>query len=123
MTPGADDLEILDQLNRAYIRADQLSDFKRLDEFLAKDFIAQIPGVTLGRAEYLEHIAEPRLYGNLDIRDTHIRFLSDVALIHGCVTYTMLDDDVRHEALYTHVYQKREGSWVCVAACAIAPRI
>jgi hypothetical protein len=25
------------------------------------------------------------------------------------------------EALYTDVYQKRAGTWLCVAACAIAP--
>jgi hypothetical protein len=28
---------------------------------------------------------------------------------------------VEQEALYTDTYQKREGTWVCVAACAIAP--
>jgi hypothetical protein len=33
----------------------------------------------------------------------------------------MVADGVEQEALYTDVYQKREGAWVCVYACAIAP--
>jgi hypothetical protein len=55
------------------------------------------------------------------VHDVNIRILSDVALIHGRSTYTMLSDGVDQEALYTDTYQMREGTWVCVAACAIAP--
>jgi hypothetical protein len=33
----------------------------------------------------------------------------------------MIVDEVEQEALYTDAYQKREGVWVCVSACAIAP--
>jgi hypothetical protein len=55
------------------------------------------------------------------MHDVNIRILSDVALIHGRATYTMLADGAQQEALYTDVYQKRDGTWVCVAACAIAP--
>ena len=36
-------------------------------------------------------------------------------------TYTMLAAGEEQEALYTDAYQKRDGTWVCVAACAIAP--
>ena len=32
-----------------------------------------------------------------------------------------LANGAEQEALYTDVYQKREGTWVCVSACAIAP--
>jgi hypothetical protein len=47
--------------------------------------------------------------------------LGDVALIHGRSTLTTLADGVAKEGLYTDTYQKRDGTWVCVAACALDP--
>ena len=76
---------------------------------LAEDFIVQLPGVTRNRAEFLEYIAKPRPFKDLAVHDVNIRVLSDVALIHGRSTYTMLADGVEQEALYTDTYQKREG--------------
>ncbi|WBB69095.1 nuclear transport factor 2 family protein [Micromonospora sp. WMMD812] len=118
---SAEDLAILEQLNLDYIHSDEASDAKRFSEFLAEDFIAQTPGVTRNREEYLEYIAKPRPIKDITLHDFKIRILGDVALIHGRVTYTMIADGVVQEALYTDVYQKREGTWVCVSACAIAP--
>ena len=119
---SADDLAILEQLNKDFFHSDQFSDAKRFSEFLAEDFISQFPGVTRNRAEFLDYIAQPRPFKDLAMHDVNIRILTDdVALIHGRATYTMLADGVTQEALYTDVYQKREGTWVCVAACAIAP--
>jgi hypothetical protein len=54
-------------------------------------------------------------------RHVNIRILSDVALIHGRSACATLSDGVDQEALYTDAYQKREGTWACVSACAIAP--
>ncbi|GII59880.1 hypothetical protein Pth03_82690 [Planotetraspora thailandica] len=116
-----EDLAILEQLNLDYNHSDQASDAKRFSEFLAEDFIVQTPGVTRNREEYLEYIAKPRPFKDLALREVKIRILGDVALIHGRATYTMIADGVEQEALYTDVYQKREGAWVCVSACAIAP--
>jgi hypothetical protein len=118
---SAEDLAILEQLNLDYNHSDQASDAKRFSEFLAEDFIVQTPGVTRSREEYLEYIANPRPFKDLALREVKIRILGDVALIHGRATYTMIADGVDQEALYTDVYQKREGAWVCVSACAIAP--
>jgi hypothetical protein len=81
----------------------------------------QTPGVTRNREEFLDYIAKPRPFKDLAVHDVNIRILSDVALIHARATYTPLADGVDQEALYTDTYQKREGTWVCVAACAIAP--
>jgi len=118
---SAEDLAILEQLNLDYNDADQASDAKRFSELLAEDFVVQTPGVTRNREEYLEYIAKPRPFKGLALRESRIRILGDVALIHGRATYTMVADGTEQEALYTDVYQKREGTWVCVAACAIAP--
>jgi hypothetical protein len=71
---------------------------------------------------YFVYIAKPRPFKDLAMHDVNIRILtSDVALIHGRATYTMLADGAEQEALYTDTYQNREGTWLCVAACAIAP--
>jgi ketosteroid isomerase-like protein len=118
---STEDLAILEQLNLDYNNADQASDAKRFSEFLAEDFIVQTPGVTRNRDEYLEYVAKPRPFKDLALLEAKIRILGDVALIHGRARYTMIADGVKQEALYTDVYQKREGNWVCVSACAIAP--
>ena len=118
---SADNLAILEQLNKDFFHSDQFSDAKRVGEFLAEDFISQFPGVTRNRAEFLDYIAQPRPFKDLAMHDVNVRILSDVALIHGRATYTMLADGAQQEALYTDAYQKRDGTWVCVAACAIAP--
>jgi hypothetical protein len=114
-------LAILEQLNHDYVHSDQFNDVKRFSEFLAEDFIVQTPGITSNRAEFLDYIAKPRPFKDLAVHDVNIGILSDVALIHARSTYTTLADGVEQEALYTDTYQKREGTWVCVAACAIAP--
>jgi ketosteroid isomerase-like protein len=118
---AAEDLAILEQLNLDYNRADQAGDVERFKELLADDFVVQTPGVTRDKAGYLEYIAEPRPFSDLALLDARVRILGDVALIHGRTSYTMVSDGVEHEALYTDVYQKCDGTWRCVAACAIAP--
>jgi Domain of unknown function (DUF4440) len=118
---STEDLASLEQLNKDFFQSDQSSDAKRFSEFLAEDFISQFPGITRNRDEFLEYIAKPRPFKDLAMHDVNIRILSDVALIHGRATYTLLSNGAQQEALYTDTYQKREGAWVCVAACAIAP--
>ena len=68
-------------------------------------------------ARFLDYIEKPRPFKDLAMHDVNIRILSDVALIHGRATYNMLADGEEQEALYTDAYQKRDGAWVCVAAC------
>jgi hypothetical protein len=120
---STEDLAILEQLNNDYIHSDQNSDVKCFSEILAEDFIIQFEGVTRNRAEYLDYIAKPRPspFKDLAVHDVNNRMLGDVALIHGRSTLTTLADGVAKEALYTDTYQKRDGTWVCVAACALDP--
>lgn len=119
-TQSAEDLAILGQLNLDYIHSDQTSDVERFSDLLADDFVIQFEGVTRDRAEYLHYIANPRPspFKDLAVHDVNIRILGDVALIHGRSTLTTLADGLARQALYTDIYQKRDGRWVCVAACA-----
>jgi hypothetical protein len=57
---SAEDLAILERLNKDFFHSDQMNDVKRFSEFLAEDFISQFPGVTRNRAEFLDYIAKPR---------------------------------------------------------------
>lgn len=117
----ADDVAILEQLNLDYNEADQSSDAKRFRELLAEDFVVQTPGITRNQNEYLEYIAGPRPFTDLTLLESRVRVLGDVALIHGRTSYKLVSDGSTKEALYTDAYQKREGVWLCVSACAIAP--
>jgi ketosteroid isomerase-like protein len=118
---STEDLAILERLNLDYNEADQAADAERFKTLLADEFVVQTPGVTRDREEYLEYIAKPRPFKDLALLDSRVRILGDVALIHGRTSYTMLSDGAKQEALYTDVYQKQDGTWRCVAACAIAP--
>jgi ketosteroid isomerase-like protein len=117
----AADLAILERLNLDYNRADQASDAQRFSEFLADDFVVQTPGVTRDREQYLEYIAGPRPFTDLTLLESRVRLLGDVALIHGRTSYRLVSDGSIQEALYTDAYQKRDGVWLCISACAIAP--
>ena len=117
----ADDIATIEQLNLDYNRADQSSDAKRFSEILAEDFVVQTPGITRDREEYLEYIAGPRPFTDLTLLESRVRLLGDVALVHGRTSYRLVSDGSLQEALYTDAYQKRDGVWVCISACAIAP--
>jgi Domain of unknown function (DUF4440) len=121
---STEDPAILERLNKDFFHSDQFSDAKRFSEFLSEDFISQFPGVTRNRAEFLDYIGKPRPFKDLAMHDVNIRILSDVALIHGRATYTMLAGGAKQEALYTDVYQKREGHLgLCRGLCDRSGRL
>lgn len=123
-TPASDhsaDEKILRQLNDDYIRCDQNSDVARYDEFLADDFTATLPDLVFrSRQEFLDLIAEPRPFTGLTLLGVTVRILGDVALLHGRVGYTSTHDGQYREALYTDTYQRRGGTWMCVAGEVVA---
>ncbi|MGH3248997.1 MAG: nuclear transport factor 2 family protein [Trebonia sp.] len=117
---GSDE-KVLRQLNDDYIHSDQNGDVARYEEFLAEDFTATLPDLAFrNRSEFLDLIAQPRPFTDLTLRDVRVRILGDVALLHGRVTYTTKHDGEHREALYTDVYQRREGKWMCVAGEVVA---
>jgi hypothetical protein len=117
----ARDTAELRQLNADYIASDQGGNVARYDEFLAPDFTATLPDLIFrDRIQFLEMIARPRPFTDLTAHDVTIRILGDVALVHGRVTYTTVDDGTDREALYTDTYQRRGERWLCVAASVSA---
>lgn len=112
----ADDIDILQRLNRDYIQSVQLSDVRRFEEILADDFLNSNPdGSLVDRTGFLAQIAPPATISNFEAHDVRIRRIGDVAIIHGRTTYAKTDGQTA-AGRYTDVWARREGRWLCVAA-------
>jgi ketosteroid isomerase-like protein len=91
-TATRSELDILQDLNRDYIRSVQHSDVRRFDEILADDFLCSNPdGSLIDRAAFLKQTAVPVAISNLEARDVVVRIMGDVAIIHARTTYTRPD--------------------------------
>jgi ketosteroid isomerase-like protein len=112
----ARDLEILEELNRGYIRSAEFSDVRWYEEHLAEDYLSTNPdGSLVDRAGFLARMTRPYPGSNLEALDVRIRLLGDVALIHAGFRDTRPDGRVG-EGRYTDIWARREGRWLCVAA-------
>jgi ketosteroid isomerase-like protein len=110
------DLEILQQLNKSYVRSVQASDVRWFDEHLAEDFLNSNPDCTLvDRAGFLAQIAPPCRVSNLAAEDVRIRILGEVAIIHARTTYRKPGGEAG-AGRYTDIWARRQGRWLCVAA-------
>jgi ketosteroid isomerase-like protein len=113
---AARDLEILEELNRSYVRSAEFSDVRWYEEHLAEDFLSTNPdGSLVDRAAFLARMAGPYPGSNLQAIDVRIRLLGDVALIHAGFRDTRPDGRIG-EGRYTDIYARRGGRWLCVAA-------
>ena len=110
------DLELLQDLNRGYIRSVQESDTRWFDAHLAEDFLNSNPDCTLvDRAGFLRQIAPPCPVSNLRAEDVRIRILGEMAIIHARTTYRKPGGEAG-AGRYTDIWARRGGRWVCVAA-------
>ena len=112
----AKDLEILEGLNRNYVRSAEQSDVRWYAENLAEDFLGSNPdGSIVDRAEFLRRMARPYQGSNPEAVDVRIRFFGEIALIHAGFKYRKPDGQMGL-GRYTDAYARREGRWVCVSA-------
>lgn len=110
------ELDILQDLNRDYIRSVQHSDVRRFDEILADDFLCSNPdGSLVDRAGFLKQTAVPVVIANLEARDVVVRIMGDVAIIHARTRYTR-PDGTEGAGRYTDVWARRGGRWLAVSA-------
>ena len=115
-TATRSELDILQDLNRDYIRSVQHSDVRRFDEILAEDFLCSNPdGSLIDRAAFLTQTAVPVAISNLEARDVVVRIMGDVAIIHARTTYTRPDGQ-EGSGRYTDVWARRGGRWLAVSA-------
>ena len=112
----ASDSDILQELNRNFIRSVQMSDVRWFDQNLSEDFLnSNGDGSLSERADFLVQIGRPCPVSNLCAEDVRIRILGEIAIVHGRTTFTKPDGRVG-AGRYTDVYSRRQGGWVCVSA-------
>ncbi|SDR59950.1 protein of unknown function [Rhizobiales bacterium GAS191] len=110
------DHELLEQLNRDYIRSVETSDVRRFDEILADDFLCSKPdGSLIDRQEFLRQTALPSMLSNLEAHDVNIRITGDFAIIHARTSYR-LAGGAAGSGRYTDIWARRGGNWLAVAA-------
>ena len=113
---SAKDLEILEELNRNYVRSAEQSDVRWYSENLAEDFLSSsVDGSIVDRAAFLTRIARPYPGSNLEAVDVRIRFFGELALIHAGFSYRKPDGQMG-VGRYTDVYARRQDRWLCVSA-------
>ena len=116
MATTATDLDLLRDLNQAYLDSVRLGDVERFRQLLADDFQCSTPGgELLDKAQFLAHTAGPRTLERLTGEDVRIRILGDVAIIHSATAFTSITGQ-EGRGRYTDDWQKRDGTWVCVSA-------
>jgi ketosteroid isomerase-like protein len=116
MTTAVTDLELLHDLNQAYLDSVRLGDVERFRELLADDFHCSTPaGELLDKTQFLARTAGPRALARLAGENVKIRILGDVAIIHAATVFTTLAGQ-EGRGRYTDDWQKRNGTWVCVSA-------
>lgn len=113
---NAEDVTVLSELNRNYIRSVETSDVRWFDEHLAEDFRNSNPdGSLIGRDAFLQQIARPSAARNISIHDVEIRVFGDFAIIHARTAYQKADG-TSGSGRYTDDWHRQGGRWRCVSA-------
>jgi ketosteroid isomerase-like protein len=116
MPSMANEIEVLEELNRNYIRSVQESDVRWFERHLSEDFLNSNPdGSLVERAAFLAQIAPPCTVRELAIEDVRIRMLGDSAIIHARTVYRTAGG-AAGKGRYTDIWTRRDGRWLCVAA-------
>lgn len=116
IAPIPADTEVLRRLNEDFVRSVEMSDVRRFDEILAKDFLNSNPdGSLVDRAGFLAQIAQPAEISKLEAHDVRIRIMCDIAIIHARTTYKKPDGQAG-AGRYTDVWARQQGRWLCVSA-------
>jgi ketosteroid isomerase-like protein len=112
----AQDREILEDLNRNYVRSAEQSDVRWYSENLAEDFLSSsVDGSIIDRMAFLTRMARPYPGSNLEAVDVRIRFFGELALVHAGFKYRKPDGQMG-SGRYTDTYARRQGRWLCVSA-------
>ena len=112
----SDDLSVLLELNRNYIRSVAMSDVRWFDEHLAQDFRNSNPdGTLIGREAFLAQIAKPSPAKNLSVHDIEIRVFGDFAIIHARTAFQKADG-TKGSGRYTDDWHRQNDRWRCVSA-------
>ena len=107
---ASSDVQVLEELNRNYVRSAEQADLRWYEENLADDFISGNPdGSFADKAGFLARIARGPAGTEYAAEDVRIRILAgDVALIHAGFRYHRPDGRI-HMGSYTDTWALRGG--------------
>src|SRR4051794_28845538 len=115
MSTATADLDLLTELNQAYLDSVRTGDVERFRQLLADDFQCSTPaGELLDKAQFLARTAGPRTLARLAGEDVRIRLLGDVAIIHAATIFTTVTGR-GGRGRYTDDWQKRNGTSGCAS--------
>ncbi|MFT3908556.1 MAG: nuclear transport factor 2 family protein [Ferruginibacter sp.] len=121
------DMEQLKKLNATFIHNFVTNDTASHNRIIHKDFICiTSEGRNIGRKEYMDewsHGFDGFKYW--DYRNEDIKIFGNTALVHAQNKYVVIRDEkeVTGMSMYTDVYVKENGKWICVQAqlCKVLP--
>jgi hypothetical protein len=111
-----DDVAVLRQLNRDYVRSVEERDPQWFEKHLARDFTnTYVDGSFADRAQFIERVARDSGISNRRLQEVAIRLLDDFAIIHAR-TISTTSSGAEVFVRYTDVWARRDGQWLCVSA-------
>lgn len=111
-----DAIQVLQELNRGYVRAAEASDVKWYDEHLDEDYMSSNPdGSLVNKAGFLARIGQPYKGSDLEARDVRVRVIGDLGIIQSNFRDRKPDGQFRY-GCYTDAWSRRRGRWLCIAA-------
>ena len=113
--------QALYQLERDWAAANMKKDIAAIDKFLAKDFVANLDGRTLNKAQLLAQIkSNPAKMESIENSDMVAMVFGNTAVVRGSYAEksTTNGKDSSVKGYYTEVYAKRDGRWQCVTSYA-----
>lgn len=108
------ELRAIEVTRRAAIKA---QDFTALEKIYAPSFIAATgKGVMLDRATLFEALRHNDPSLSYEIDQVRIVNEGDTAVFFARLTGSAPDGKVAFTSRYSHVYVRRNGAWICIAA-------
>src|SRR5262245_23885510 len=108
--------EILEDLNRNYVRSALETDLRWYEENLAEDFVSGNPdGSFADKAGFLARIGRGPGGTDYAAENVRIHMIGDVALIHAGFRCRLRDGRTQLGS-YTDTWALRGGRWLCVGA-------
>ena len=116
------DRKALSALNARFIKNFVTNDAAAHDRILHKDFVCiENSGEIVGREQYLKdwsHGYDPAVLTAFVYGEENIRFFGNIALVRSKTTYTKRINGavVTGHTVYTDIYFKENGTWLCIQA-------
>ncbi len=110
------DRAMLEKLNHEYVRSVQNKDAAWFEANLSADFMnTASDGSLADRKTFLGQIEKGTGVSKISEEEVLIRINGDTAIIHAATAFTT-DAGTSGRGRYTDIWQKQNGSWLCIAA-------